>query len=293
MKHVRHYSVDYLLNHLKEANRIFPSIERFWIEDDTFFSKSLDEITTFSKRYKEEINKPFYILISPWTFHEQKLEALVNAGMNAIIMGIQSGSENTNYHIYNRKIPTQRILEITQILNKYKDIRPCYDFIGMNPFENAQDLIATIRLIRTIPLPFFIFNNNLAFYPGTEIYDRARKQGFKLRGRTQHSDPIIGYKILFRERIQHKLLHFLLLFMAGDAHTKKIGNLPRFLLKDNMIKFYLFLDYRAGWAVNLFISAISGMILLTVVLKKFILVLLKKLLGAQRYLALKNSIKTR
>jgi radical SAM superfamily enzyme YgiQ (UPF0313 family) len=288
MKKVRQYSVDYLINHLKEANRVFPGIKRFWIEDDTFFCKRLEDIIVFSQRYKEEINKPFYVLISPWTFTEQKLEALINAGLNAIIMGIQSGSENVNHHIYDRKLSNAKILQITKVLNKYADMMPHYDFIGMNPFETDKDLQETVRLIRAIPPPFFLFINNLAFYPETELYKRAIKEKRAIHGRSQHSDPLIGYNILFHEKMPHKIFHFLILQLAGKVNAVRIGGVPRVLLTDKFIAFYSFINSKTPWLANLVISIMAGMVLLLKGLKKNLLKVLKKLLGANHYLRLKQ-----
>ena len=160
-KEVRHYSVDNLISHLTYAMEI-PEIKSFWIDDDTFFSKSMSDISEFAEKYKTKIGKPFLILISPWTFNEAKLQLLVDAGMGRIIMGIQTGSENTARNIYSRNISTNKIMQISQSLAKYSnDTMICYDFIGMNPFETSEDLFDTIKLIRDMPYPFFIYNNNL------------------------------------------------------------------------------------------------------------------------------------
>ena len=163
-KIIRNYSVDYFIGHLKEILRVYPAVKSFWLEDDTFFVKEYGQIQEFAQRYKREINRPFCILISPWTYSEDKVRLLVEAGMDRLIMGIQSGSENTNYNIYERKIPNKKILEITQSLNKFKGMIPYYDFIGMNPLETREDLVNTIRLVKKLPTPCFIFSNN--FYLG-------------------------------------------------------------------------------------------------------------------------------
>lgn len=260
-KQVRHYSVNHLINHLKEVCKIYPQVKGFWIEDDTFFIKELEEIADFSQRYEKEINKPFFVLVSPWTFSEDKLKLLIDAGMNKMIMGIQSGSENTNYNIYERNISNERIMEIAQTLHKYSYIKICYDFIGMNPFEKEADLIDTIRLIKKFPHPFFIYNNNLAFYPGAKLYEQALKAGIDVNMRIKHSGSTIGYSILKNENIQHKIFHFILLFIAGDANSFRIGFMPRFLLSDFFIAFYSFLNRRLTLLTNFIINTISFFVL--------------------------------
>lgn len=277
LKNVRHYSVDYLINHLKEVCRIYPEVRSFWIEDDTFFAKKIDEIQEFAERYEKEIYKPFLILISPWTFNDDKVKRLIDAGMYGLIMGIQSGSENVTRNIYDRNLSNEKIMGIAQSLHKYSNMIIYYDFIGMNPFETEADLIGTIKFIRKLPEPFFVFNNNLAFYPGTELYERALKNGLDVSSRIKHGDANIGYKILKNENIQHKLFHFILLLMAGNVNKFKIGMVPRFLTSDNFVSIYSFLNQKLSFITNGIISIIC-VILIYIRWRR----MLKKLLGPKR-----------
>jgi radical SAM superfamily enzyme YgiQ (UPF0313 family) len=141
------------MDHLKAVKERFPQVRSFWIEDDTFFAKSTEEIVLFSDRYKNEINLPFQILISPWTYKKEKVDPLIKVGMTKLIMGIQSGSERVNAEVYDRKITRQRLMEIAASLHEYTHLKKCYDFIGMNPFENAEDLINTIGFLKELPYP--------------------------------------------------------------------------------------------------------------------------------------------
>lgn len=250
-KRVRHYTTDHLIRHLRTAGEMFPEVRSFWIDDDTFFAKGMEEIAEFSRLYKSEIGKPFLVLISPWTFDEEKLRGLIDCGLSRLIMGIQSGSDHTTRTIYDRNLSSDKILAIARTLHRYSDrMQVCYDFIGMNPFESADDLIRTIVFIRSLPPPFFIFCNNLAFYPGTRLHSRAVEAGHDVTGRIQHTDVEIGYKILIRERIPQKFLHLLLLRMQHDTPGWRIGRIPRFLLTDGWLSLYRFLDHRFAPQLN-------------------------------------------
>jgi radical SAM superfamily enzyme YgiQ (UPF0313 family) len=233
-----HYSIDYLIEHIKAVCKVHPSVKSFWLEDDTFFSKSSEEIKEFSSRYKKEINKPFQILISPWTYKEEKLAHLIEAGMNKLIMGIQSGCEEVNKNIYDRKITSKRIYDITVSLNKYSSMCKYYDFIGMNPFETADNLLDTIEFVKKMPPPFVLYNNNLAFYPGTSLYNRAIKEGLDVSRRIRHSEISIGYKILREENINCKLLHLVFLLMAGHVNSYMIGSIPRIFVARPFLYIY-------------------------------------------------------
>ncbi|MBU4376267.1 MAG: B12-binding domain-containing radical SAM protein [Candidatus Omnitrophica bacterium] len=256
-KKVRQYTNDYFIAHLKEVNRAYPVIRSFWLEDDTFFAKDTGQIRDFAIRYKKEINKPFIILVSPWTYSEEKVRIMAEAGMDRLIFGIQSGSENVNYNVYNRKIANDKLLEIVRSLSNFKEVLTHYDFIGMNPFETREDLISTIQFIKKFPAPFFIFSNNLAFYPGTKLRERAIEAGLNISHRDRHGDARHGYSVLKNENIKHKLFHFTLLMMAGKSSRVKIGSVPRAFVSDRMLRFYSFLDKKCESFINRCVALLS------------------------------------
>lgn len=256
----RYYSVDYFINHFKEVCKIYPTVKSFWVGDDDFFDKEFGYIEEFSKRYKSEVNKPFLILIHPHTFSEDKLKLLIDAGLVRIIMGIQSGSERVNRDIYNRSFPVSKIIEIANCLHKYPNVEICYDFIIMNPFEEKQDLIDTIQLIKKLPPPFSVFNNKLAFYPGTALFMKAHDVGLDVSKRIKHAGPDIGYRILKDENIQHKLFHFILLRMCGGVNRWRVGLMPRFLLSESFINIYSFLDQKLTLATNMLVTIVSSLL---------------------------------
>lgn len=257
-KKVRHYTTESLLANIKSALCRFPAIRTFWIDDDTFFAKSIEEIRAFIEVYRREVGKPFQVLISPWTFSEAKLKLLIENGLERLIMGVQSGSENTTRNMYSRNLSNEKLLEIAGVLHSYADrMGVYYDFIGMNPFEDRADLLSTIRFIRQLPPPFFIYNNNLAFYPGTELYKRAVQEKVDLQYRFKHSDPMIGYNILRRRKMGHSLLHLILLRMQGPASTTHIGQFSRKSLQDGWLLFFEWLDERFPRLINRIVSMVA------------------------------------
>jgi radical SAM superfamily enzyme YgiQ (UPF0313 family) len=264
---VRHYSIDYFINHFKEVCKFYPTVKSFWIGDDNFFDKELGYIKEFCARYKNEVNKPFLILINPHTFNEDKLKFLIAAGMQRVIMGIQSGSERVNREIYNRNFPISNIIEVAHRLHKYSNLEICYDFIIMNPFEEEEDLIDTIQLIKGLPPPFSIFNNKLAFYPGSALFMKAHDLGLDVSRRIKHAGPDIGYRILKEEDIQHKLFHFILLRMCGKVNRWRVGLMPRCLLSNNFITFYSFLNQRLTFFSNMLVTMVNSLLFSRVRLK--------------------------
>lgn len=178
-KAVRHRSVGNVIAELMEARRRRPSLKGIRFEDDCFFSRTADDITAFARAYKSEVGLPLYITGStPTTLTREKLSPLVDAGLNEIRMGIQTGSERAK-RLYNRHHSNAQVERAAMLLNEFKDrIRPPqYDVIIDNPWETEEDLVETLQLLARLPKPYALSLYALTFYPGTELYDRARAEG--------------------------------------------------------------------------------------------------------------------
>ncbi len=148
------------------------------LSDDTFFMLSNEEIKQFAEEYKKRVNLPLRCLTSPLTLNETKLKYLVDAWLIHLGMGIETACEKTKT-LYNRKIPNHMIIKATGIINKYKNYLrpPKYDIIMENPYESLKDNLETLRFLTNIPKPFEILSFKLIFFPGTEIYEKAKKDG--------------------------------------------------------------------------------------------------------------------
>ena len=149
-------------------------------DDDTFFTRSMQEFQEFAYKYKEKINIPFVLDSSPQTFDEQKFQLLLEAGLNAIAIGIQSGSERVNHDVFNRKVKNEKIMEVANIINKYQDKLerpPYYHILIQNPYEDKNDKIETLKLLNNLPKPYKLVVFQLEFLPHTNLYKRALADG--------------------------------------------------------------------------------------------------------------------
>lgn len=164
--------LDYLIKKLK-------FIEQITFDDDDFLSVNIEDLILFSKLYKEKIRLPFHVTgITASTLTEEKLGILIAAGLKNVRLGIQSGSEQINYNIYNRYVPLTKIKEAIKLINKFKKkIKlPRFDIILDNPWETKDDKIKTIKFLNGLPRPLVINKFSLTFYPGTELFNRAIRE---------------------------------------------------------------------------------------------------------------------
>jgi len=178
-KPIRKRSVDNVIMELQQAKDKIPFIRYIKFDDDAFFIMSLDEISDFSKKYKEHIRMPLIITgATASTLSKEKLVLLVDAGLIEIRMGIQTAGTITK-KLYKRPHTNQQIENAVRMINEYKDkLRAKYDIILDNPWETDQDQIEALMFLSKLPVPYWLTLFSLNFFPGTDIYRKAKKEGF-------------------------------------------------------------------------------------------------------------------
>ena len=146
------------------------------IFDDDFCAAPKEFILEFSKEYKKQINFPFKCNVSPNSISPEKIQALVNAGLVSVEMGIQTASPRVNKEIYKRNISNEKVLHAAEILNKHTHIKTYYDFIFDNPLETVEDKIMTARFLAELPKPFGLSSFSLTLFPGTELHKEFKQK---------------------------------------------------------------------------------------------------------------------
>lgn len=147
------------------------------IQDENFFVRTEEEIRNFAMKYKTRVNLPLQVEFSPQLFSQRKAEILIDAGLTAVHMGIQSACRKTNVEIYNRTFSIEHISSILNFLDTQR-VKAFLHFIIFNPWEEPQSLIETINFAILLPCNFTLILFPLVFYPGTELYERAKKEGY-------------------------------------------------------------------------------------------------------------------
>ncbi|MFZ5955048.1 MAG: B12-binding domain-containing radical SAM protein [Nanoarchaeota archaeon] len=228
---LRWHSPEYIINGILELKKRFPTLGYFDIRDDTFSLRPIEDIKKFCKLYKEKVKMRFKCLGDPKTITEEKINLLIDAGCTDIIIGIQ-GSELTNKEIYHRNQLDEDVIRAAQILNKYSNkLTVMYDVITCNPYEKPIHIISLIKLLQKLPVPYFLSVNNLVFFPGSKLYQRAREDG------SIKTEKDSAYHLNYWDRKAHILLkrkniylNLILNLMRGSVTEKRFGMLPRPLL---------------------------------------------------------------
>jgi len=240
-KIVRWHSPEYIINGILELRKKFPTLNYFDIRDDSFSFRPISDIEKFCKLYKEKINLRFKCLGDPRTITDEKIRLLVDARCTDIIIGIQ-GEERVNKEIYHRNQTNQGVLNAAKILNKYKDnLAVMYDVITCNPYEKPEDIINMIRLLQKLPKPYYLSVNNLVFFHGSKLHEKAIKDG--VIKTSKDSAVTLNYwdrsaHILLKRKNMYLVL--ILNLMRGVVTKSRFGIMPNhlinFLLKPKRIR---------------------------------------------------------
>ncbi len=173
----RRRSVPNLIAELEWVKREHPYFTEIYYDDDAFLQRSEEDIAQFCEAYKEKIGLPLVITgITPLTLTDTKLRCLIDAGLAWLRMGIQTASDRVNRDIYNRPIAHKETENAIEIIRRYKDqMGPVrYDFVLDNPWETTEENLRTLKLMLRLPRPYAINTYSLTFFPGTQLYERAK-----------------------------------------------------------------------------------------------------------------------
>ena len=181
-RRLRHSSPRTIVDEIKRAVKKHPHISTVLFHDDSFLALPYEVLKEFADLYKAEIKIPFAVFgVIPNYVREDKIALLVDAGMNRVRMGIQSGSDNI-LQFYKRPTKLHRIKEATEILNKFDKymIPPSYDIILENPVEKIEDTRATVDMIYEMPRPYTLNVYALRVIPNTIMAKQIEDRGLKV-----------------------------------------------------------------------------------------------------------------
>ena len=149
---------------------------------DEFLYADAQTLKEFFKSYEREICLPFWAYLVPEQIlnHPEILTHAVDAGFVDTEIGFQSGSDDINRRIFNRRIPNAKTLRYTRLLAQYH-LNMKYDFIIFNPAETRSHINVAIQLIQALPKErSYLSMGRLHYFPVSPIvgilkdYDHVR-----------------------------------------------------------------------------------------------------------------------
>ncbi len=175
---MRRRSPEGIVAEIRAVRARLPDIEAIDLRDEMFLASPRSYIATFSQRYREGVGLPFRANTSPATADVSKLRRLVEAGLQEIIMGIQSGAPHI-LKLYDRPFSNEQVIRAAESIHSLLcwTSPPRYDLITDNPYETDADRFETLRLVHRLPRPFKLSLYSLTLLPGTRLHERAVSDG--------------------------------------------------------------------------------------------------------------------
>jgi radical SAM superfamily enzyme YgiQ (UPF0313 family) len=177
-KYVRRRSVHNVIEEMREAREIFPYTRSFNIQDDSFLLNDDAWLEDFSRNYKKKIGLPLVCRVIPSLVNEKRITLLKEAGLQWAIAGLQSGSERICRQIYKRNTTNQEFLQCARMLNRH-GIFGIYDVILDGPFDQEDDLLKTIDVLRQIPKPYALQVFSMILLPRTRLKEICDEKGIQ------------------------------------------------------------------------------------------------------------------
>ncbi|MFA5163764.1 MAG: radical SAM protein [Patescibacteria group bacterium] len=174
-KMVRRNSVDYVIDQIKHVQEKWPlSCIKFY---DDIFSYTADEwLEEFSKKYKERVNLPFFILTRADLLTEEMVKLLKYAGCRTISMSIESGDQGIRAQMLGRRMSDKQIVNAHRLCDRYGIYTFANCILGL-PGTSVGDDIKSVDLAikaKATWSEFPIFYP----YPKTELGRYAIEKGF-------------------------------------------------------------------------------------------------------------------
>jgi len=169
----RYRSVGNILAEINRARTRSPNIRevRFW--DEIFGVRApaawLEE---FCERFPREVGLPFTIFGHPSLVHRRSIAQLRKAGLDVVVLGVESGSERVRREVFNRQERNSTILRAAEVLHR-NGVTTAYDLIVDIPWLTEENCRGTFELVMQLPKPFTLNLHSLSFLPRTAITERA------------------------------------------------------------------------------------------------------------------------
>lgn len=174
-KMVRRYSVDYIIEDIKRVKSRWPlSCAKF--QDDIFSFKVDTWLEEFAKKYKKEVDLPFFILNRCDLLTEDMVKLLKYAGCRTISMSIEAGNPEVRRQILKRKMTDDQIIDAHLLCEKYGIATFPNGIFGL-PDTTHEDDVTTLDLSLKSKVTWGEYSIFYP-YPKTELGDYVIGKGY-------------------------------------------------------------------------------------------------------------------
>ena len=175
--YVRRRTVDSVISEISQHLLLTKGMTKSIFFMDEVFAIEKEWLNDFAFKYQKEIGLPFYVEYHPKLLNLEILDKLVEAGLDKVDVGIQSGSDNVRNQIYNRAGTNAEIVNLANEVSR-RGIKIEYDLILNSPYDNAKELKDTLDLLFNLPKPLNFNLFSMQFFPNYPLTIRAINDGY-------------------------------------------------------------------------------------------------------------------
>lgn len=173
--YARFRSPENAILYLKTLLSKYPNI-KFINFRDAIFNMFPDWFDKFIELYKKEIHLPFTCNVRFDILTEDTVRRMKEAGCYTIDMGLESGDQEIRFKYLKRYMTDEMVINCSKWFHKYGIDQLTYNIIGL-PYEDIHKALKTIKLNARMKSDRYI-PNIFYPYPGTLLYETAKKAGF-------------------------------------------------------------------------------------------------------------------
>ncbi len=177
---VRRRSVENVIAEMKWLRDTTPGLQHYAFNDEVF-TLMPPWIEEFSNRYAQELKGlEFSYYTYPKTTKKPFLDSLKKAGLQDVVIGIQSGSDRLNKEDYARPTTKKDAISACNLINSY-GLEYHIDMLGDSPFETEADYRESVDLLLKLPRPYNVIGvYKLHFYRNYGHTNHAFDKGIEL-----------------------------------------------------------------------------------------------------------------
>lgn len=175
-RRVRMRSVASVIAEIEHLIAIAPQLETVWVHDDQFFMDNQRVIELCNEIVARKIKLKFVCSARFKPISMELVEALERAGFIQVLFGLESGSPKILQSAH-KGIKQADALKAISLFKNSKIVPICFLIVGLHG-ENQETVDETIRFVREMQkIKYIVYHDIsvLTIYPGTEIYDIAKR----------------------------------------------------------------------------------------------------------------------
>ena len=179
-KPFRQNSVDYVMKNIRKLLKYYPDIYYLAFSDDVF-AINQEWAEEFRDKYRKEFGLPFRCYIQQNVSNKKLLETLKEAGLDVVVIGVQTASRRILDNVYNRPMYPEKTRQKLKECHEL-GIWMLFDLILFNPYETEDDLKVTLDFVKNLERPYgFPFLGSLMMFENFPITRQVKKDGLKIR----------------------------------------------------------------------------------------------------------------